>query len=100
MIHIFKNRCNETGKKCFNGKFHLIRGIYKIILKLKIRLRNLKSQYMCLRAIRVKQKSGLIFRFEDGSIKICKLKIKRKNKKYTWEHNTYKWFSQLFSLAC
>ena len=47
-------------KKCFNGNFHQIRGIYKIILKLKIRLRNLKPQYMCLRAIRVKQKSGLI----------------------------------------
>ena len=59
-------------KECFNGKFHLIRGIYKIILKLKIRLRNLKSQYMCLRAIIVKQKSGLIFRFGDGSVKICK----------------------------
>ena len=58
-------------KECFNGKFHLIRGIYKIILKLKIRLRNLKSQYMCLRAIIVKQKSGLIFRFEDGSVNIA-----------------------------
>lgn len=37
IIHIFKNRCNETEKKCFNGKFHQIRGIYKIIVKFKIR---------------------------------------------------------------
>lgn len=80
MIHILKNRCNETEKKSFNGKFHQIRGIYKIIVKFKIRLKNLKPQYMCLRAIRVKQKSGLIVRFEDGSIKICKLKTEKKLK--------------------
>ena len=45
---------------------------------LKLELRNLKPQYMCLRAIIAKQKSGLIVRFEDGSIKTCKLKIEKK----------------------